>query len=260
MPWGALVGGGMSLLGGLFGGAGASMSADDMVNMYKELNPFFGYEAGFSQRLNDLVSNSSYANTYTALAGTGQQYANLLSNPDSIYSSKVFNSMMGQGTNAVNSAMAAQGLNGSGNQLAALQNYGQSLAGNYFNSLANTYSQGYQNELAAGNTYFNQLATLSGVNNQASAAGTLNNMQNAQQQGINSMSQGITGALSSLFGGLGSSYNTNSLMGSMGNSMIDNWGNYGMASGGGSMTSMFGPGGYTGNFGGGSFGSGLFSL
>lgn len=81
----------------------------------------------------------------SAMGGIGQQLNNLMANPDSVYQSQQYKSAFNQGQNAVNSTLAAQGLNQSGNQLAALQNYGQSFGqqayNNQFNQLSQVYGQ-----------------------------------------------------------------------------------------------------------------------
>jgi hypothetical protein len=79
----------------------------------------------------------------------GNQIMDLINHPDSIYNTAQYKAAFDQGSGAVNAQLAAQGLNASGNQLAALQKYGQS-----FGSQA----------------YANQLSQLSGLYGQALGA------------------------------------------------------------------------------------------
>jgi hypothetical protein len=68
------------------------------------------------------------------LQGINSQISNLIANPSSIYQTPQYQAAFQQGQGAVNSTLAAQGLNASGNQLAALQSYGQSFGQNAYNT------------------------------------------------------------------------------------------------------------------------------
>lgn len=108
-----------------------------------------------------------------------------------------------QGLSALNSSLAAKGMLGSGNRLAALQNYGQDYA-----------SQEYGNQ-------FNRLASLSGATNgQMGAAGQnfSSNAQNSVGYGVasnNAITSGL-GTLAQQYGGGGTnSYNAGGTGGTM---------------------------------------------
>jgi len=67
----------------------------------------------------------------------------LLDNPDSVQNSAAYKFRLGQGTKALERSAAARGMLGSGNTLAALQDYGQGMAsqeyGNQLNALTGLY-------------------------------------------------------------------------------------------------------------------------
>jgi hypothetical protein len=68
------------------------------------------------------------------LGGINSQINNLIQDPGSVYNTPQYQAAFGQGSQAVNSTLAAQGLNASGNQLAALQSYGQQFGQNAYNT------------------------------------------------------------------------------------------------------------------------------
>ncbi len=85
-----------------------------------------------------------------ALGDTQNRITSLLDNPDSINQSAAYKFRFNQGMYAVNRNLAAKGLLGSGNRLAALNDYGQGQAsqeyGDQFNRLSGllgTNTQGY---------------------------------------------------------------------------------------------------------------------
>ncbi len=85
-----------------------------------------------------------------ALGDTQNRITSLLDNPDSIDQSAAYKFRFNQGADAVNRNLAAKGLLGSGNRLAALTDYGQGQAsqeyGDQFNRLSGllgTNTQGY---------------------------------------------------------------------------------------------------------------------
>lgn len=66
-----------------------------------------------------------------------QQYLNLLQNPSAAMGQPGFSTQMQMGTQAVNAGAAATGQLASGNELAQLQNLGQSTFGNYYQNMLN---------------------------------------------------------------------------------------------------------------------------
>jgi hypothetical protein len=184
----AVVGAGSSLAGsGSSGNQGAAATA----------NPFSPYQPGFANTLNQQAQQGTYgnpnyggANTLTQAASTGMslgnalngqgfanQINNLVANPSSVYQTPQYQAAFGQGQNAVNATLAAQGLNASGNQLAALQNYGQSFGQNAYNQQLSQLSGLYGQALGGNQQGFNQL--------QSSVSTNLS----AQQQAFTQMGQ-----------------------------------------------------------------------
>ncbi|QQK03847.1 hypothetical protein JFN94_06705 [Burkholderia anthina] len=214
-------------------------------------NPFGQYNAQFGKTLADaatagtygnaapqsVTAMGDYANSNTmpltgALNGVsyGQQLNNLVANPSSVFSSPLYQASFQQGQNAVNSTLAAQGLNASGNQLAALQNYGQSFGANYYSTMLSQLSglygqalganqQGYSQlagnanaDLAANNQAFGQLALLSGASSGSPAAaaaamsnvyGNVNSAYGSVGQGVGQVANGIGNLLNGLGGSTG---------------------------------------------------------
>lgn len=208
--------------GNIVGGALSAQQAQQFGNQLAQTaNPFGQYNQGFSNTLAQASAAGNFGNTGASTAGLNQGVANgvfgnanyggasnlsgfaqgsqgltqalngtqignqltdLINNPSSIFSTPQYQAAFGQGQNAVNATLAAQGLNASGNQLAALQNYGQSfgqqaygtqlsqLSGLYGQALgANQQSYGQmqgavQAGLASNNQAFNQQAALAGLN------------------------------------------------------------------------------------------------
>lgn len=178
-----------------------------------------------------------------SLSGINSQISNLIQNPSSIYQTPQYQAAFNQGQGAVNSTLAAQGLNASGNQLAALQSYGQSFGQNAYNTqlsqlsgLSNqaagqqqqSYSQlaggaqlalqgnqqaygqlagANQGALATNNQGYNQLTNLAGVGNNPAAANLLLGQYNATGSsigaGIGQLAQGA-GQLANQYSGSGS--------------------------------------------------------
>lgn len=195
----------------------------------------------------------------------GQQINNLVANPDSVYDTAQYKAAFGQGQNAVNSTLAAQGLNASGNQLAALQNYGQSfgqqaygtqlsqLSGLYGQALAGNqqiYSQAANNAntnlaenqnafnqqmqvgqlgLQQNNQYFNQLSQLSGL-----SAGSPTAAAAAQAQvfgNVNSAYQSVGQGVGQVANGIGS------MLGGLASGATSGTNSFGFNSGQGNSTS-----------------------
>jgi hypothetical protein len=216
----AVVGAGSSLLGG-------SSSGGSNSNAVQAASPYQNYYGASASTLAGAAANNTYGAGVTgtntipgldsfvnnqtlpltgALNGTNyaQQINNLVANPSSIANTPQYQAAFGQGQSAVNSTLAAQGLNGSGNQLAALQNYGMSFEQNAYNTQLQQLSGLYGQSLGANQQAFNQttglntqsynqLAQLAGLQgNQAlSAAGQLTAAGNQQTQAA--VSNGISG-------------------------------------------------------------------
>ena len=185
----AVVGAGSSLLGsGSSGNQNAASTA----------SPFSPYQPGFANTLNQqsqtggTYGNPNYAGvnalTSQAAQGTalgnalnGQGYANQINNlvadPSSIYQTPQYQAAFGQGQSAVNATLAAQGLNASGNQLAALQSYGQSFGQNAYNTQLSQLSSLYGQALAGNQQGYSQAQNATATN------------LSAQQQAFTQMGQ-----------------------------------------------------------------------
>lgn len=222
----------------------------------------FGLSAG-NQTLNGLSqwvdsrTNPGRNDLLTSLQGIGSTYNNLLQNPDSFYNTNIYKSAFNQGQNAVNSTLAAQGLNASGNQLAALQQYGQTFGANQYNQYLGQVGNAYNQALSANQqsysqfagltemglqqnqAQFNQLAQLSGLSSgspTAAAAAQAQVYSNAGQAGtsigtgIGQLANGLSG-----LGGSGSgSYNFDTGLGTtsgVGTNQSYNSGVYGVGGG-----------------------------
>ena len=124
MGWGAALSVGGSILGGMLGGGGNTQQQAQAAS------PFTGQYQQYQPML-----------------------ANLVNNPSSVTSTPGYQFNLSQGETAVNQGMAGMGLLGSGNQGAALTQYGQNYATNqYQTQLQNLMSLsgvGYGNGAAA---------------------------------------------------------------------------------------------------------------
>jgi hypothetical protein len=94
---------------------------------------------------------------------------------------------LGQGDNAINAAAAANGTLNSGNQLTALSNYNQGLAGNTYNSAVGN-AQGAVNS-------FGSLAN--------SSAGGIANVLGGETSGLTSNNNNLASLIDSMFTGIG---------------------------------------------------------
>lgn len=200
------------LLGGIGQTAGGVWSGLDSLSMGGELasiaDPFRQYRGQFGQQL---ASSQTGAGSAQNLMQQGGQQAgtyasmlqNLAQNPGSIYSDPTYQAAFGQGTEAINRSLAASGMNLSGNQLTALQNYGMSQGANFYNQRLQQLSGLENNALGMNQQGFSQLAGLSGLSqaNPGAAALALSNARNQAGQGFQSAGQG----LGQLLGGIGSS-------------------------------------------------------
>ena len=218
---GAAAIGAVSSIAGSSGGGGSNGNAVQAASPYQN---YYGasasnlaglagnnvYGSGVDQYntmtgLNNLVNNGTIPLT-TALSGVnyGQRINDLVANPSSIQSSPGYQAALQQGLSSVGTTAAAQGLNGSGNQLVALQNYGQSFEQNAYNTqlsqLSGLYGQalganqqGYNQTTGLNTQSYNQLAQLAGLQgNQAlSAAGQLTAAGN--QQTAQAVGNGVSG-------------------------------------------------------------------
>jgi hypothetical protein len=175
-----------------------------------QLNAQQQYTSNSIANMGSLISpTTNYANQTanggltTALNGQqiGSQLSNLIANPSSIYQTPQYQAAFGQGQNAVNATLAAQGLNASGNQLAALQSYGQTFGQNAYNTDVSQLSGLYGQALGANQQGYNQLAGASQLGLAANQQGynqlaqTTQSQQAVQQQAFNQMGQ-LSGLLS----------------------------------------------------------------
>lgn len=216
----AVVGVGASLASS--GGGGSNSNAVAAASPYQNYFPNSAYTlsqaagnniygAGVSggntlTGLNDFVNNQSAPLT-GALNGQGyaQQINNLVANPSSVEQSAGYQAALGQGLSAANSTLAAQGLNGSGNQLAALTNYGMSFEQNAYNTQLSQLSGLYGQSLGANQQQFNQASGLNtqSYNQLAQLAGlqgnsALNSAGQLTAQGNQQTSQAISSGISGL--------------------------------------------------------------
>ena len=124
-----------------------------------------------------------------ALGDTQNRLTSLLDNPDSINQSAAYKFRFNQGMDAVNRNLAAKGLLGSGNRLAALSDYGQGQAsqeyGDQFNRLSGllgTNTQGYLGDKNANTSAWQSKGSLLG-DYYGKTGGNLNqNMDNNANQ------------------------------------------------------------------------------
>src|SRR6185437_6471388 len=154
-------------------------------------------------------SNASASSAITQQASqiAGQQWNNqqqyntqlqqLIQNPDSFLSSRTFQDTLNQGLTVVSRQMASQGYLGSGNEATALEQYGQTFAGQQLSQqeqlLASLTGLGGN---AAGQTLGEAVG---GVN----ATTNANNSTAKQSNGIFNSAEGVLGQVSGLFGGGG---------------------------------------------------------
>lgn len=262
---GAAAIGAIGSLSGSSGGGGASQVAQGVGNVVggglsaneavafgnqvaQTANPFGQYNQQYGALLNSqapaiLGTNFGatkpvldYANQSAGPGGitsalNGQQYGQqinqLLANPDSVYQTQQYKSAFNQGQGAVNATLAAQGLNASGNQLAALQSYGQTFGqqayGAQLSQLSGLYGQALganqqgfnqlqgagQMALGQNQQTFNQLSQLSGLATgsptaaaaaQAQIYGNVNSAGQTIGQGIGQIGSGVGNLLNGLGG------------------------------------------------------------
>lgn len=241
------------LIGGLGQTAGGIWSGLDSLSMGGELasiaDPFRQYRGQFGQQLSS--SQTGAGSAQNLMQQGGQQagnYAsmlqNLAQNPGSIYSDPTYQAAFGQGTEAINRSLAASGMNLSGNQLTALQNYGMTQGANFYNQRLQQLSGLQSGALTQNQQGFSQLAGLSGLSqaNPGAAALALSNARNQAGQGFQAAGQG----LGQLLGG--------NNLGNIGNSLSNLFGSGGIDLS--SLGSMFGGSGLFG----GSLSSGLGSV
>lgn len=180
----------INAIGGLSGGAGqaaqgvgnivgGALNPGEASQLAQMVNPFGQYNQQYAAQLAGAVNtgqfgngNSDQNNAQNAFTagntqglvsslngqGIGQQINNLVANPSSIYQTPQYQAAFGQGQNAVNATLAAQGLNASGNQLAALQSYGQTFGQNAYNTQLSQLSGLYGQALGANQQQYSQLS------------------------------------------------------------------------------------------------------
>jgi hypothetical protein len=176
----------LKFFGSIFGSGSNSSQSQSSTSNTTNTTGFSQYFPQFAQQLASLAGGGTFGNATpssinpgltSALNGSsiGSQLMGLVSNPSSIYSTPQYQAAFNQGQSAVNSTLAAQGLNASGNQLAALQSYGQSFGQNAYNQQLSQLSGLYGQSLGANQQAFSQgqsaqqqafqqLAALSGLN------------------------------------------------------------------------------------------------
>ena len=196
MPWGVAAAAGVSILGGIIGQNSAS---NNMNNVESVGDPIQSSQAGLGSTLVNALQSPSTAANANVLNGTGQQLANLIANPGSATQTAQYQAQLQQGLAATNSTLSAQGLNGSGAQSVALNNYASSSAQNQYNTQLTQLSGLYGQSQSASSNYLNQLlsATTAGTGSTADAlAGILgNNNSNGSAS-----TAGITSGIGSLLG------------------------------------------------------------
>lgn len=220
----AFIGPAIGAVGAIAGASGGGSNS----NAVAAASPFQQFFPQQAQNLSNQANNGTFGqgvtggNTINGLdsfvnnqsagltgALNGQQYAsqlnNLVANPGSVQTSAGYQAALNQGLSAVQSQGAAAGLNGSGNQMAALQNYGQSFEQNSYNNQLSQLSGLYGQSLGANQQQFNQA---SGINTQsynqlAQLAGlqgnqALNSAGQLTAQGNQQTSQAVSSGISGL--------------------------------------------------------------
>lgn len=171
-PWGAAAGG---VLGGFMGRGGndaAERAAAERLafqkQMYEQQDPFSagGNRAQYVPQLNSLMQGG---------------YAGLVNDP-------MYKGLQDQGTDAVQRAMSARGMGGSGNEMSAILKSNMGIGMDYFNQQYNRLS-----ELSGARS--GRTAPMQGMD--PSLAYAMGNDEYANKMG--SLGQGF-GALSSIFG------------------------------------------------------------
>ena len=115
-----------STTGANTGGGMAGLNLQDLYNM---VNPVMGAGASYIQGNQSNAGYDRGINTMLTPSADQQQYrtqlSGLMTDPGSFYQSPVYQAAFDQGTQATERAINAQGLSGSGRELAELQKYGQ---------------------------------------------------------------------------------------------------------------------------------------
>jgi len=146
---------------------------------------------------NQLMGTGQQANAaQSALLGLGGNTAQAQNAFNNYLGSTGYQFQLGQGQNAVNSNAAASGMLNSGGTLKALQQYGQGLASNYFN----TYLGQLGGLSAAGQQTLNTIGSTGTNGGAAGAAAVSNNLSNA--------GAAQAGGITSAFGAAGQAYNS----------------------------------------------------
>lgn len=190
------------LIGGVGQTAGGIWSGLDALSMGGELatiaDPFRQYRAQFGEQLSAGQTGNSSAQFQMQQGGNnaalyGDMLRNLAQNPGSIYSDPTYQAAFGQGAEAINRSLAASGMNLSGNQLTALQNYGMTQGANFYNQRLQQLSGLQSGALGQNQQGFSQLAGLSGLSqaNPGAAALALSNARQQAGQGFQSAGQGL---------------------------------------------------------------------
>lgn len=237
------------------GGALSANQANTFGNQVAQTaDPFLNYSGTAATTLNNQAAAGVYGSgASNPLSSIGQQLSTLASNPNSYYSSPMYQAQFNQGMNAVNATQAAEHLTGSGAQDLALEQYGMSNAQSSYNNELSNLSGVYNQSLATNNQNFNQGALMSGLTGGAGAAAA--SAQSNIFANVNSAYGGIGSGIANIVGGLGGingigSAITNGIN-NIGNSNLntsvsagDGAGDYGSGSGEYDSGSGSSPGGY----------------
>jgi hypothetical protein len=198
------------IIGGLIGGIGSVAAANKQASAQRyaadqaRQTALTGYNylttgAG-SGYANQLMNTGQEANSaQSALLGLGGNTPQATGAFNKYLGSTGYLFQLGQGQNAVNSNAAAAGMLNSGGTLKSLQQYGQGLAGNYFN----TYLGQLGGLSGAGQQTLNTIGS-AGTNGGAAGAGVVGaNLGNA----ANAAASGIQSGFNSLGQAVGTLYN-----------------------------------------------------
>jgi hypothetical protein len=176
-----------SAVGGQFGNGNSA--GQNAVGQYA--SDTTNFLPGATNPVNQAAQQGQQGLNSLNLGGINSQINNLIQNPGSIYNTPQYQAAFGQGSQAVNSTLAAQGLNASGNQLAALQSYGQQFGQNAYNTQLSQLS-GLSGQAASQQQQgFGQLQSAAQTNLAANQQG-FNQLQSVNQSGLATNQQGFS--------------------------------------------------------------------
>ena len=216
MPVAAIVGGGLGLVGSLVGADASKSAADTQAQAAQnaaqlQFQQFQQLQKNLSLYMN--LGSQASTNLWNLLNSPNKDLTQQFSfNPtqSQLEQTPGYQFTLNQGLNTLDNQLASKGLNLSGAQLRGAQNYAQGLA-------STTYQQQYQNALqnfmtnyGVNSDYYNRLAGLTNLGENAAAgvgnAGmqTAMNAGNFLTSGANAQAAGTIGAANAFGGGLGS--------------------------------------------------------